>query len=429
VSNSGVFCNTPWYELHIYWDGSLGICCQEAHKLYSGADYNIATMTIQEWFNSEPVRDFRQRMLKNTRLSECSRCYKQEDLGGNSRRHRANQKSVIFNQAFGPSFEQSPGRRHFDESGFTTTQPIDIHIDLGNYCNLACKMCNAQASSKIAAQEVKWGIHSSQKFLGFDWTQNAATWNKFKQQLLGIPGLNNIHFMGGETLLTDRFEDLVDTLIEHKRFETRFSFVTNGTIFKPKLLTKLAKFRRVGIEVSIETVDEHNTYQRQGTDTQLVLANIDRYLEICNNTSITVSLRPAISALTVGYFGGLLKYALARKLTIKSLQVDRPEFLDAAILPNNVKQQYIVQYQDLLKTLEHTQPTSDYNASDLNNYQLVIKQQAQMCINMLSQPESQDVDQLLGQLVEHCKKWDKIYGLDARELYPELTAVWDQYGY
>ena len=429
MSNSGVFCNTPWYELHIYWDGSLGICCQEAHKLYSGADYNIATMTIQEWFNSEPVRDFRQRMLKNTRLSECSRCYKQEDLGGNSRRHRANQKSVIFNQAFGPSFEQSPGRRHFDESGFTTTQPIDIHIDLGNYCNLACKMCNAQASSKIAAQEVKWGIHSSQKFLGFDWTQNAATWNKFKQQLLGIPGLNNIHFMGGETLLTDRFEDLVDTLIEHKRFETRFSFVTNGTIFKPKLLTKLAKFRRVGIEVSIETVDEHNTYQRQGTDTQLVLANIDRYLEICNNTSITVSLRPAISALTVGYFGGLLKYALARKLTIKSLQVDRPEFLDAAILPNNVKQQYIVQYQDLLKTLEHTQPTSDYNASDLNNYQLVIKQQAQMCINMLSQPESQDVDQLLGQLVEHCKKWDKIYGLDARELYPELTAVWDQYGY
>ena len=386
-------------------------------------------MTIAEWFNSEPVRDFRQRMLKDARLSECSRCYKQEDLGGNSRRHRANQKSVIFNQAFSPSFEQSPGRGHFDQTGFTATQPIDIHIDLGNYCNLACKMCNAQASSRIAAQEVKWGIHSSQKFLGLDWTQDVTVWNKFKQQLLDMPGLNNIHLMGGETLLTDRFEDLVDTLIQHKRFEICFSFVTNGTIFKPNLLTKLAKFRRVGIEVSIETVDEHNTYQRQGTDTQLVLDNIDRYLEICNNTSITVSLRPAISALTVGYFGGLLKYALVRKLTIKSLQVDRPEFLDAAILPTNVKQQYIAQYQDLLKTLEHTQSTSDYNASDLNNYQLVIKQQAQMCINMLSQCEPQNVGQLHSQLVNHCKQWDKIYDLDARQLYPELTAVWDKYDY
>jgi molybdenum cofactor biosynthesis enzyme MoaA len=429
VSNAGVFCNTPWYELHIYWDGSLGICCQEAHKLYTGTDYNIATMTIAEWFNSEPVRDFRQRILKDTRLSECRRCYTEEDSKGISRRQRANQKSVIFTQAFEHSFEQSPGRKHFDDSGFTTTQPIDIHIDLGNYCNLACKMCNARASSRIAAQEVKWGIQSSQKFVGSDWTRNDTVWNSFKQQLLAIPQLNNIHFMGGETLLTDRFEDLVDTLIENQRFETCLSFVTNGTVFRPELMAKLCKFHRVGIEVSMETVDEHNAYQRQGTDTAQVLHNIDRYLEICNGTNITVSLRPAISALTIGYFGGLLRYALQRRLTVKSLQVNSPKFLNAAILPVKVRQQYMVQYQDILNQLESVNITDEYNASDPNNYQLVIRAQAQMCINMLSQPESQDVDQLRGQLVEHCKKWDKIYHFNARELYPELTAVWDQYDY
>lgn len=386
-------------------------------------------MTIAEWFNSEPVRDFRQRILKDTRISECSRCYAEEDAGGNSRRHRANQKSVIFTQAFEHSFEQSPGRKHFDESGFTDTQPIDIHIDLGNYCNLACKMCNAQSSSRIAAQEIKWGIQSSQQFVGSDWTRNNTVWNSFKQQLLTIPQLNNIHFMGGETLLTDRFEDLVDTLIEHRRFETCFSFVTNGTVFRPELLAKLAKFRRVGIEVSIETVDKHNAYQRQGTDTAQVLHNIDRYLEMCNGTNITVCLRPAISALTVGYFGDLLTYALNRKLTVKSLQVSTPRFLDAAVLPQEVKQQYMLQYHNILQNLDLVHMVKDYNASDPNNYQLVIKQQAQMCINMLSQPEPQDVDQLRRQLVQHCKKWDKIYQLDARQLYPELAKVWDQYGY
>jgi hypothetical protein len=235
--------------------------------------------------------------------------------------------------------------------------------------------------------------------------------------------------MGGETLLTDRFEDLVDTFIEHQRFETCFSFVTNGTVFCPELMIKLAKFRRVGIEVSIETVDDHNAYQRQGTDTAQVLHNIDRYLEVCNNTSITVCLRPAVSALTIGYFGGLLRHALQHGLIVKSLQVNSPKFLDAKILPIKAKQHYIVQYQKILDQLGDVDTDKDYNASDPNNYQSVIKQQAQMCINMLSQPTPQNVDQLRGQLVDHCKKWDKIYHLDARQLYPELTSVWDQYGY
>jgi len=375
------------------------------------------------------VRDFRQRILKDTKVSECQRCYIEEDSDGVSRRLRSNQKSVIFTQAFDHSFVQSPGRKHFDDSGFTSTQPIDIHIDLGNFCNLACKMCSPRASSRIAAQEVKWGIKSSKLFVGSDWTQDATVWNSFKQQLLNIPKLNNIHFMGGETLLTDRFEDLVDTLIEHQRFETCLSFVTNGTVFRPDLLTKLARFRRVGIEVSIETVSNHNTYQRQGTDTAQVLHNIDRYLEVCNGTSITVSLRPAISVLTIGYFGGLLTYALKRELTVKSLQVNTPRFLDATILPTKVKQQYIAQYQKILDQLGDFDTVKDYNGSDLNNHKLIVKTQANMCINMLSQPEPHDADTLRQQMVDHCKKWDKVYHYNAKLLYPELAEIWDQYDY
>jgi organic radical activating enzyme len=429
VPNPGVFCNTPWYELHIYWDGSLGICCQEAHKLYSGNEYNIATMTIADWFGSEPVRDFRKRILKNSRISECQRCYIEEDVGGNSRRFKSNQKSVIFRQAFRDSFEQSPGRIHFDDSGYTATQPIDIHIDLGNFCNLACKMCNAQASSRIAAQEVKWGIESSRPFVGSNWTNNQAVWDSFKQQLLTIPRLNNIHFMGGETLLTDRFEDLVDTLIAHNRFDVCLSFVTNGTVFNPGLMTKLAGFRRVGIEVSIETVDEHNSYVRQGTDTALVLNNIDRYQAQCNGSSITVTIRPAVSALTIGYFGGLLQYALRKKFTIKSLLVTSPKFLDVQVLPVEVKTQYITQYQDILQQLNNVEMREDFNASDPNNYLLVIKEQTQMCINLLSSGALKNQQQLQQQLVEHCKKWDKVYQYNARVLYPELNQLWDQYGY
>lgn len=430
MPNQQIFCNTPWYELHIYWDGSLGICCQEDHKLYSSGNYNIATMSIAEWFNSDPVRKFRQQILGNSTVSACARCTLEEQHNGNSRRLKSNQKSVIFTRtAFESSFEQSPGRKHFVESGLTTTQPIDLHIDLGNYCNLACKMCNAQASSVIASQEVRWGIESSRQYLGTDWTRNQTVWDSFKQQLLDIPKLNNIHFMGGETLLTDRFEDLVDTMIAAQRFDICFSFVTNGTVFRPQLLDKLAKFRRVGIEVSIETVDEHNAYQRQGTDNQLVMDNIERYQQRCNGTSITVALRPAPSALTIGYYPGLLKYALDHQLVVKSNLCYNPEFLYAGILPDNVKSQYVEKYQSLLSELASVKVQGDYNASDPNNYQAIVKEQAKLCKSILQSPAPNNADQLLKQLVDHCRKWDNVYRLDARALYPEWHELLGRHGY
>jgi sulfatase maturation enzyme AslB (radical SAM superfamily) len=386
-------------------------------------------MSIADWFNSEPVRDFRKRILKNQKLSECSKCYAEEASGATSRRDRSNQKSVIFKQAFHDSFAQSPGNQHFDDSGFTATQPIDLHIDLGNYCNLACKMCNSQASSKIAVQEVKWGIESSKPFVGTNWTNDSAVWNSFKQQLLSIPQLNNIHFMGGETLLTDRFEDLVDTLIAHNRFDVCLSFVTNGTVFKPQLLTKLLGFKRVGIEVSIETVDEHNSYVRQGTNTELVLANIVRYRDQCNGTSVTLTLRPAISALTIGYYGTMLQYALQQKLLVKSLLVTRPAFLHVDILPAAIKLQYLTQYKEILQQLGKNTNGLDYNASDPNNYQHMIREQAQACVNLLSTPVPDNLDQLHSQLVAHCRKWDQVYNYNARQLYPELAEIWDRYDY
>ena len=429
MPNKKIFCNTPWYELHIYWDGSLGICCQEDHKLYQGNHYNIANVSIAEWFNSAPVNDFRTRILGDHQLSECRRCYVEEQVDGNSRRIKSNQKSAIFKQAFAESFEQSPGRHHFDQSGVTKTQPIDIHIDLGNYCNLGCKMCNSSASSTIAAQEVKWGIESSRKFLGTDWTQNPTVWQNFKQQLLEIPGLNNIHFMGGETLLTNKFEDLVDVFVNCGRFDVCFSFVTNGTVFRPSLMDKLSKFRRVGIEVSIETVDEHNVYQRQGTNNELVLSNIDRYSQYSNNTNITVTLRPAISALTIGYYDELLRYALYNKFVIKSLLVTDPKFLSVSILPQVARDQYLKKYHNILNELSPVLVQQDYNASDPNNFKSIIKEQAQMCINVLSEPVPDHVDQLRKQMVHHCHKWDQIYGYDARKLYPELAELLEQYEY
>lgn len=435
MANKDIFCNTPWYEAHIYWDGSFGICCQESRKLYATVDttYNIHNMTLAEWFNSTPVKRFRTDVLSDTPTDICSRCYNEESMCGSSRRHRSNQKSVIFTRtAFVDSYQQSPGYKHFDHSqthnGLSTTMPVDLHIDLGNYCNLACKMCWSGASSKIATQMVKWGNEDHRQYLGSDWTKNTETWNRFLNELVAIPKLKNIHLMGGETLLTNRFEELVDFMVEHKRFDVCFSFVTNGTVFKSTLLDKLKLFARVGIEVSIETVTAHNDYVRQGTDTTLVLENIQKYIQYCNNTSISLTIRPSISALTVGYYYTLLEYCLEHKLMIKSLLVTSPAYLDVSVLPLAIKQSYLHHYTAILDKLLDIDISNDYNESDVANYKKSIKQQAVQVINILNSP-SENSQLLATELVAICQQWDIVYKFNAITLYPELADVLREYDY
>jgi organic radical activating enzyme len=436
MPNQGVFCNSPWYELHIYWDGTLAFCCHATprvpYDLSLKQTYNIKNMSIGEWYNSPAMQEARLNVLGDQRWSHCDRCWHEESVAFTSRRHRSNQKSVIFRQNFDASFQQSPGYKKFkhslDNQGDYDGMPIDLHIDLGNYCNLACKMCNPYASSRIATQHRQWGIMDTSTQ---DWTVDQAVWDRFKQEIVSVPTLKNIHFMGGETLIQPRFRELIDYLVEQGRTDVCISFVTNGTSYDPTLIEKFKLFPRVGIEVSIEAMDCVNDYVRQGTDTKIVIDHINRYLNDCNGSSITLTLRPAPGLLTVKSYWQVIDYALENRLLIKSNLCTDPEFLHMSILPNEVKQQYKKSYQDLYDRwqLDRLDFSVDSNESDPNNFKAVAKNQIVQVINMLDSPAPDNAEQLHQQLVQHLNRWDPVYKFDARELYPELKDILDQHGY
>jgi MoaA/NifB/PqqE/SkfB family radical SAM enzyme len=287
------------------------------------------------------------------------------------------------------------------------------------------------ASSSIASQQVKWGIEEAKQYLGTDWTKDQTVWERVLNELKDIPNLKNIHFMGGETLLTKRFEDFVDFMIDHKRFDLHFSFVTNGTTFNESLMDKLSLFSRVGIEVSIETITEHNSYQRQGTNTDQVLSNLERYLEYCDGTNITVTARPAVGLLSIGYYHTLLQYCLDKNIIVKSMTVIRPPFLDAKILPRHIKDRYIAKYLEFLNAnnLNDLDISKDFNESDPFEVPRIIKQQAVQCISMLEQPGPNDSESLLTKMVRWCERWDRLSTLDARLLYPEFSDILDKNDY
>jgi sulfatase maturation enzyme AslB (radical SAM superfamily) len=438
MPNKDVFCNSPWYELHIFWDGSFGYCCQQTpHRPYVehlASFYNIKTMAISDWHTSKPMNASRLAMFSDDKMSNCDKCWYQERFSSTSRRRKANSKSVLFKQAFDVSFEQSPNydtfESSFDNGGETTQMPLDFHIDLGNYCNLACKFCCPDASSKIASQYKKWDVLGNESIVS-DWTKNDDVWDSFIAQIMHMD-LQNIHLMGGETLITPRFEDLVDALIENERYEVCISFVTNGTSFNKPLMDKLKNFKRVGIEVSIETLTEHNEYIRQGTKNSVVIGNINRYIDLAKDSTIDITIRPALSLLSIGYYHTLLEFCLDKRVLLKSNNVigevgwKSSKCLDVRLLPTDVKTSYKKHYVELLNTIDAELLIEDFNESDSNNYKNVIRDECHKCIALLDSEVDHD---LYPDLVELLEKWDKVYELNAIELYPELSELLLEHNY
>lgn len=436
--NPDVFCNSPWFELNILWNGDLAFCCQQLETIYEKQTpnpYNIRSMSIKEWYNSLPMQQARLQMFKQERWSKCHQCWQEERVGDSSRRHRQNQKSVLFRQQFQSSFEQSPNYKLFKDSieseGKTYLPPVDLHIDLGNHCNLACKMCWPGASTTIASKMKKLKIMDVEEYLRSDWTKDEEVWQRFLNELKEIPNLKHIHIMGGEPTTHPRFEPLIDFLIENQAVDQfGFSFVTNGTVYKQSLVDKLKQFKRASIEISLETAVASNHYIRQGSDTEETLSNIRNY--ITNKAdNFFITLRPCISALSLRDYHTLVRFALEQGIIIKSRMVDHPRHLQPNVIPKQIRETWQQPYLDLVKdyNLDLETTVVDINESHYDNVKPIAANTVKQALSFLSLPDETDQPEQLTKMIELMRIWDKEYNLDARKEYPELEELLDQYEY
>lgn len=436
--NPDVFCNSPWFELNILWNGDLAFCCQQIETIYDKQTpnpYNIRSMTIKEWYNSVPMQQARLKMFEQERWSKCTQCWQEERVGDSSRRHRQNQKSILFRSQFQSSFEQSPNYKLFQDSletqGKTYQPPVDLHIDLGNHCNLACKMCWPGASTTIASKMKKLKIMDVEEYLRSDWTKDQEVWQRFLNELAEIPNLKHIHIMGGEPTTHPKFEQLIDFLIENQKVEDfGFSFVTNGTVYKQSLVDKLKKFKNAGIEISIESALSSNHYVRQGSDTEEVIANIKQYVTN-KSTNFFVVLRPTISALSIRDFHTLVRFAIDNGVVIKSRMVDHPRHLQPNVIPKKIRETWQQPYLDLVSEygLDLDSPVADINESHYDNVKPIAANTVKQALSFLALPNEVDQQEQLGKMIDLMSTWDQEYQLDARQEYPELLELLDKYGY
>jgi MoaA/NifB/PqqE/SkfB family radical SAM enzyme len=430
MANKDIFCAIPWHASHLYWDGSYGACCEERNKP-PGEIKNISEVSLAEWYNSSEMRAFRLRVLGDTKLPECESCYKYELQGHESKRVRENFKVGIFTkQAFEKSFNQSPWFQKFTESaaeGSTDCLPIDLHIDFGNQCNLACKMCNPSASSRIAQQYKSWQIAFDKKL---NWSESESAYQQLLANIKSIKKLNRIHIMGGEPTINKKFYKFLDWLINNNFENVSLSFVSNGTKYNDRLIEKLSKFRSVDIEISLESIHDNNHYIRQGSDTSQTLTNILKILDK-RSPSLNLVLRSVPQLLNVNNYHEYIRFAYKNKISIQSIPLISPRYLAIGVLPKKIRESFVQNYQqvkqELLQNVENTHTLA--TGRDTSRLEQQLAKECDTIINLLNQPETNNILELQQELIAWLLKWDKKYNLNALNFYPEYNQFLCDSGY
>lgn len=394
---------------------------------------NIQHMSLADWMDSKLMRQVRIDMMGEQPLKQCVACYRDEAAGGESYRITHNWRSMIFTrQAFDASFEQSPHHDLFTstaKTGASRRLPVDLHIDMGNECNLACKYCSPGFSTTIGSKYRKWGIIPPDQPLHQSWMKNEAAWQKFLNELLQSVHLKSVHFMGGEPTMNPRLEEFFDFFIEHGKTNFAVSFVTNATKFHPRLIDKIKQFERADIDISVDSILDNQRYIRQGIDLEQFRQNMADYLA-AQSDRFHVCLKPAVSVLTASTFPDLIEYLLDHNIMMESNTVYHPAHLQISVLPWEIRQQYLKNYKRVAdKIRRHIEPGEVIKNRSLQSNAANLLSELEAVQYQLELPEPKNIKKIRTELAWWLSKWDKEYSLDVGDYYPEWKDFLIEYGY
>jgi len=348
------FCSSPWFHIRILPNGNYNICRWANSK---NITKNIANTSIQEFYNSNEMQQFRLNFLDGKKQTVCESCYYQDSFEKLSGRKKQLLKSGITDENFDIKTRCSPHFEYFKYSfkneGKSNYFPVDLQIDLGNVCNSSCIMCDPKYSSRLSKDYQIMNQYESKLFPlqgdYYSWTNDDNLVQKFIDELIMIPNIKYIHFIGGETLHMKSFYKICDSLIENKITNVIIGTTTNATIFNEKIEKYIKTFKQFHLGISIETVSKLNDYVRYPSKIEDILNNINKYKNI-SNEKFFINLRITPNIFTIYEFDQLAEYIIENKFSVESCDIlSKPSVLRIELLPNDIRQEIIVKLENIIK--------------------------------------------------------------------------------
>lgn len=425
------FCSSPWIHMRIRSNGDFEFCRWAKKEI--GEKHNIKDTSIKDYFQKH-ISNIRKDLLDGKSLKECDACYVMEKHGKISGRQKQLLKVGIIEDKFKKTFNSSTFLDNFKHSnennGDTDRLPVDWQIDLGNYCNSACVMCEPRSSSKLAGEWLKLGFIDS-PYDNFSWAQDTTLLNKFVEELVGIKDLQYLHFLGGETLITPGLSKILEELIRHKISKNVIiGLTTNLTVWPEKTIELLKSFKYVHLGLSIESLDKINDYVRWPSNIIDVKNKLDNFVKLGNEYNWDISIRVTPNLLTMTRLKELYQYAYDNSIGIESCNfLYKPDFLRIDLLSKELREVAIKDIKNFINknNIKETNHISIINVRNKTTIRQTILQDAQSVVHYL---EKQPFDtSKYKKLIEFLKKLESNRKNKILNYLPEYEEFFRSIGY
>ena len=241
-----LMCILPFNSVSITATGNIRVCCNSSGAAFEDKIFDISDDQI---INNTSIIKIRSDFLNGVKNSNCERCWNIEKNNGHSFRNTANEKFSI---------KENKVVNFSKNITFDNLQYLDI--TLGNKCNLACRMCSPYSSSLVSKQWKELGrADNMPDLLDFD----QKTRDKIIDIIKRSPNLKEIYMLGGEPLVSDFHDEMIDVLIKtglSKNIILHYN--TNLQIDVERNLKEWSEFNLVDLSVSIDGVDDTYEYIR-----------------------------------------------------------------------------------------------------------------------------------------------------------------------
>ena len=408
VPISPTVCAVPWMHLNFEPSGKVITCCLTSSFQAHIGDLKI--QSIEEIWNSDKQKAIRKDMIEGKEPSVCSKCFDRERVTGESGR-------IYHNRDF-PGVIQSIPSITLEDGTCTTMNLKYWDFRFSNLCNFKCRSCGPRYSSAWVPDAKKLGYTDQEKIWSIENVDDQTNYDFLKEQ---IDVVKRIYFAGGEPLLMPEHWQILDMLVEKKRFDVKLSYNTNCSVLeynKKNILDYWSQWDTGKLEIwpSIDEIGERAEIIRSGTVWFTVENNLKKLTEIKN-----ALIRPhiTVAAWNVHRLPEIIEYFVSIGVVCEKWHyqnfylnlLEYPQYYNIQILSDEFKKDTIIKLEKFIK---------DYNAK----YNVDISHLLKYTLHELNKPHN---EHLARKFLSMTESVDKVRNENLLEVIPELQHIKNRY--
>lgn len=394
---SNLYCVWADKGLALHNSGRTLLCCHSRTYLKdnNGNDIYLNKNTLGDAWQSQTRKQIQINLENGIRDQNCNACWDEEDAGRESRRTVNNR---LYNNY---------------TSATTSDTPKLLDLKLGNTCNLSCRHCWPEVSSKWVKDFYEIAVRptgQSYKEYLTRWDSIQQSYDRENHQLwdqlkIYIQGADYIDVYGAEPMLLNRLWEILNYSVEQEYSTNQTIHInTNGTIWNESYIKLLEKFKKVTIDLSIDGVDQQFDYIRNGETWETMERNLKLYRNwASNNDNIEVNVCVTLFALNVWYLPEIFDFFQQQHINTFFNFLHMPEYLNVKVFPVEIKHQII----EKIKNVEF----SDYWKTQQANITNFISSEFE------NQPE------LWGKFCKTTNQLDNLRRQNFKETFPEFYTI------